>query len=92
MRALKFRWLAPGNLSLCRDLFWEIGGFDEDFPVAGAEDQEFSLRARAAGCRLVLDTRIVCDHNDNRLTLQAYLLPRGAPAPRRCLSWPGSTG
>jgi GT2 family glycosyltransferase len=48
------------NLSLCRDLFWEIGGFDEDFPVAGAEDQEFSLRARAAGCRLVLDTRIVC--------------------------------
>jgi GT2 family glycosyltransferase len=64
--------LGSWNLSLSRDLFDEIGGFDEEFPVAGAEDQEFSLRAKAAGCRLLLDTKIVCLHNDNRLDLRSY--------------------
>jgi hypothetical protein len=60
------------DLALRRDLFWELGGFDERFPVAGAEDQDFSLRARAAGCHLVLDTGIRCLHNDDRLNLRAY--------------------
>jgi GT2 family glycosyltransferase len=64
--------LGSGNLALRRDRFWEIGGFDEDFPVAGAEDQDFSIRARAAGALLVLDTNIHCLHNDNRLTLRDY--------------------
>lgn len=64
--------LGSGNLALRRDRFWEIGGFDEDFPVAGAEDQDFSLRARAAGAVLLLDTNIRCLHNDNRLTLRGY--------------------
>jgi GT2 family glycosyltransferase len=64
--------LGTWDLALRRDLFWHLGGFDERFPVAGAEDQEFSLRARAGGCQLLLDTRIQCWHNDNRLTLEAY--------------------
>jgi glycosyltransferase involved in cell wall biosynthesis len=64
--------LGSGNLALSRDRFWEIGGFDEDFPVAGAEDQDFSIRARAAGARLLLDTNIHCLQNDNRLTLRDY--------------------
>jgi GT2 family glycosyltransferase len=64
--------LGSGNLALRRDRFWEIGGFDEDFPVAGAEDQDFSIRARAAGARLLLDTNIHCFQNDNRLTLRDY--------------------
>jgi glycosyltransferase involved in cell wall biosynthesis len=64
--------LGSWNLSLARELFWEIDGFDEDFPVAGAEDQDFSLRARRAGCELWLDTKIVCLHNDDRLDLLAY--------------------
>ena len=64
--------LGSGNLALRRDRFWEIGGFDEDFPVAGAEDQDFSLRAKAAGAVLLLDTNIRCLHNDNRLTLRDY--------------------
>jgi GT2 family glycosyltransferase len=64
--------LGSWNLSLGRQLFWTIGGFDEDYPVAGAEDQDFSLRARRAGCGLWLDTKIVCLHNDNRLDLEAY--------------------
>lgn len=64
--------LGSGNLAVRRDRFWEIGGFDEDFPVAGAEDQDFSMRARAAGALLLLDTNIHCFHNDNRLTLREY--------------------
>ena len=64
--------LGSGNLALRRDRFWEIGGFDEGFPVAGAEDQDFSMRARAAGALLLLDTKIRCVQNDNRLTLRDY--------------------
>lgn len=64
--------LGSGNLALRRERFWEIGGFDEDFPVAGAEDQDFSIRARAAGAPLMLDTNLRCLQNDNRLTLRAY--------------------
>lgn len=64
--------LGSWDLALRRELFWEIGGFDEQFPVAGAEDQDFSLRARAAGCRLLLDTGIRCRHNDDRLSLRSY--------------------
>jgi GT2 family glycosyltransferase len=60
------------DLSLSRELFWEIGGFDEDFPAAGAEDQEFSLRARDAGCVLLRDPSIRLLHNDSRVTLEAF--------------------
>jgi glycosyltransferase involved in cell wall biosynthesis len=64
--------LGTWNMSIGRTLFWDLDGFDEQFPVAGAEDQEFSLRAGAAGCELLLDTTIVCLHNDNRLDLASY--------------------
>ena len=69
---LRMPLLGSWDLALRRDLFWELGGFDEAFPVAGAEDQDFSLRARAAGCLLLLDTGIRCLHNDNRLSLRSY--------------------
>jgi glycosyltransferase involved in cell wall biosynthesis len=60
------------DLSLSRELFWEIGGFDADFPAAGAEDQEFSLRALDAGCVLLRDPSIRLLHNDSRVTLEAF--------------------
>jgi glycosyltransferase involved in cell wall biosynthesis len=69
---LRMHMLGSWDLAMRRDLFWEIGGFDEEFPVAGAEDQDFSMRSRAAGALLLLDTHIRCLHNDNRLTLRAY--------------------
>jgi hypothetical protein len=64
--------LPSTDLAVRRELFWSLGGFDERFPVAGAEDQDFSLRAKRAGCLLLLDPAIRCLHNDNRLTLRAY--------------------
>jgi glycosyltransferase involved in cell wall biosynthesis len=63
--------LPGGNLSVRRELFWRLGGFDEDFPAAGAEDLEFTLRAHDAGCELLLDPRIRCLHIDDRVTLRA---------------------
>ena len=64
--------VSAANLSMRRDLFWTIGGFDEDFPLAGAEDQDLSLRARAADALLVLDRKIPCFHNDHYLSRRAY--------------------
>lgn len=69
---LRMPLLGTWDLVLRRELFWSLGGFDEEFPVAGAEDQDFSIRARSAGCLLLLDPSIRCSHNDNRLTRRAY--------------------
>lgn len=77
--------MEPELLTACQLLiavndFWSIGGFDENFPGAGYEDQDLSLRAQAAGLQLVLDPTIVCMHDDRRLTRKEFLdrLERGA--------------
>jgi GT2 family glycosyltransferase len=62
--------LAAANLSVRRELFWELGGFDERFPVA-AEDQDLSWRARQAGCVLIYDYDIRVIHNDQHADLAA---------------------
>ena len=69
---LQVEMLPSTDLAIRRELFWQLGGFDERFPVAGAEDQDFSIRARLSGCLLILDRGIRCFHNDNRLTLRSY--------------------
>jgi hypothetical protein len=58
------------NLSISRQLFWKLGGFDERFPV-GAEDQDLCSRARAAGCAIVQDYDIRVIHNDQHRDLMA---------------------
>jgi len=40
-------FLASNNLACRRDLFLQLGGFDTDFPKAGAEDRDFCDRWRA---------------------------------------------
>ncbi len=64
--------VSAADLSLPRDLFWAVGGFDEDFPLAGAEDQDLSVRARAEDALLLLDTKIHCFHNDHYLSRRSY--------------------
>jgi GT2 family glycosyltransferase len=68
------RWTSPEGLAtayftLRRTLFEELGGFDERFPRAGAEDWEFCLRAREHGHKVILDNELALLHNDRRLTL-----------------------
>jgi len=60
------------NLAIRRELFWGLGGFDDAFPWAGAEDQDLSLRARKAGCPLVRDHGIRVLHNEQILTLDQF--------------------
>lgn len=60
------------NLGVRREHFRQVGGFDEDFPFAGYEDQEFSLRAAALGLRFVYNYDLQFWHNDHRLTLRQF--------------------
>jgi glycosyltransferase involved in cell wall biosynthesis len=55
-----------------RELFLAYGGFDESFPKANVEDQEFSFRLAAAGCKLVFQPAAVVCHQ-HAATLRAYL-------------------
>jgi glycosyltransferase involved in cell wall biosynthesis len=64
--------LPANDLSISRALFWELGGFDESFPYAGAEDQDLCLKAREAGCRLIRDYRIKPQHDDPTVTLEKF--------------------
>jgi GT2 family glycosyltransferase len=62
--------LAAGNLSIRRELFLLLEGFDERFPV-GAEDQDLTWRARKSGCTLIYDYSIRVIHNDQHADLEA---------------------
>lgn len=55
--------LAAADLSIRKQVFRSLGGFDERFPV-GAEDQDLTWRARQAGCSLIYDFHIQAIHND----------------------------
>lgn len=56
--------LASFCLSLPKETFFQIGGFDENFPYAGCEDQEFSMRALDSGIKLIYSTSIKTYHNE----------------------------
>jgi GT2 family glycosyltransferase len=72
--------LASFDLSLSRTDFWRVGGFDESFPYAGAEDQDLSARAARAGLRLLRHHGIRLLHDDRHATLRQFALrqQRGA--------------
>jgi glycosyltransferase involved in cell wall biosynthesis len=65
-------FLTARNLALGRDLFWELGGFDEAFPYAGAEDQALSLIARRANCSLIRCKDIKVLNNESIVTLREF--------------------
>lgn len=56
--------LASFNLSIMRSDFEELKGFNESFPYAGCEDQEFTMRAKEKGFALILDTTNVTINNE----------------------------
>jgi GT2 family glycosyltransferase len=60
------------NLGISRRRFNALAGFDESFPLAGCEDQEFSHRARLSGCTFIYDPGIRLLHNDERVTLDQF--------------------
>ncbi len=64
--------VTAANLSISRADFDGLGGFDEDFPHAGSEDQELSRRAVDAGKLLLYDESIRLLHNDRRVDLRLF--------------------
>jgi GT2 family glycosyltransferase len=47
-------FLASANLALRRERFLALGGFDESFPTAAAEDRDLCVRAIESGMRVAL--------------------------------------
>lgn len=64
--------MTAANLSVPRDLFQSLGGFDEDFTIASSEDWELGQRAREAGVDVVYDPEAVGIHNDWADTLERF--------------------
>ena len=62
---------ATGNLSLRREAFRRIGGFDERFQVYGWEDTDFGYRAAQAGLRLLCNPRALSYHHDYAINFKA---------------------
>lgn len=45
-------YFTSNNLACMRDTYLALGGFDETFPIAAAEDRDLGMRWREAGCAL----------------------------------------
>jgi GT2 family glycosyltransferase len=60
--------VATQNITIGREMFLRLDGFDERFPV-GAEDQDLCWRAQALGCTIVHDYSIKVVHNDQHRDL-----------------------
>ncbi|MCU0222711.1 MAG: glycosyltransferase [Acidobacteria bacterium] len=64
--------LPSNNLAYRREAFWSLGGFDETFPLAAAEDVDLAYRAVGAGLRQrYFDDARVWHHH--RSTPRGYL-------------------
>ncbi len=50
------------NLAIRRELFERLGGFDEDFAIAGGEDMELAWRIRQAGLRVTFARDALVHH------------------------------
>jgi len=59
---LESPFFASCNLSLSREMFESLGGFDETFPRAGGEDREFSDRCASRGIPMEYEPAAVIDH------------------------------
>lgn len=69
---LKPTMLTACNLGIRREEFLTLDGFDESFPAAGYEDQDFAVRAALAGFDFIYDKRIVLSHLDQRTNLADF--------------------
>lgn len=66
-------YLLSGNMSLNRQLFHELGGFDERFAGAAGEDVELSLRLESARIALFFEPGAVVHHHSTRVTFHGAL-------------------
>jgi glycosyltransferase involved in cell wall biosynthesis len=68
------RWLAAtgGNLSVSREFFEQLGGFDEQMGLRwGMEDLEFGFRAGQAGAQIIHLSDVIVYHMDHDVANRA---------------------
>ncbi len=68
MREIEFTLFATGNLSMDREVFHEIGGFDERFKEYGWEDIDLGYRFARAGGVILYDEQAKAIHNHPHMT------------------------
>lgn len=56
--------IAGFSMSLSKETYYKLGGFNEEFPFAGCEDAEFCYRAKKLGIRMLFDKSLICYHNE----------------------------
>jgi GT2 family glycosyltransferase len=61
------------NLAVNRSLFERLGGFDEDFLIAGGEDLELARRLRLSQCRIHFASGAIVYHPVRRLSFVALV-------------------
>lgn len=62
------------NLSIPKQLWNEIGGFDPTFPTAAGEDADLSYRARKFGIKVHFTKNAIVEHRHQRGSLKALLI------------------
>jgi len=65
-------WITTQNLSMPREDFEALGGFDESFTIASSEDWELGCRARQQGIRMLYHPGIAVRHNDWAVNLPKF--------------------
>lgn len=67
----KMPFFTSNNIGCTRSKFLEMGGFDQSFPLAAAEDREFGIRWRDTFGDLIYSEHAVVDHY-HPLTLRRF--------------------
>jgi glycosyltransferase involved in cell wall biosynthesis len=66
------RFVTTNNLAVPRAPFLELGGFDAAFPLAAAEDRDFSQRWLASGAEIVTASEAIVEHA-HELSLRGFV-------------------
>ncbi len=64
-------WMTAANVSVRREEFLDLGGFDGTLAMGG-EDLDLMLRAREDGIHLWFDPAVAAEHHDSFLTLASF--------------------
>ena len=89
---MTFRDFYSGNFSISRSLFFEVGGFDEDFRMYGNEDGELALRLLRSGVELYYSPEAAAEqHYEKDLAALARdSEAKGRTAVLLSRKWPGT--
>ena len=71
---LEVDFITSQFLAISKFAFSKSGGYDENFPYAGFEDHDFSIRLKEYGVKAFLNTGIMILHNEeDRVELKGWM-------------------